>query len=128
VSKNSNGIVKAIFGTESLVEIIRKVITTAIILSFSIPGVSVIIQRNIREVVIEEIAPVNQYIYNDISKLIDKNVSKIQKDPGDVKIADIETALNYWPMLKNSDMVNLPVLEAKIRILRKWYDENAITS
>lgn len=115
---------KALFGTESIVEIVRKVIAVLLIIAASIPGVSVVLKNAIRSVVIEEIAPLKQYVYDDISVKIQKNVTKLQKDPNDVKIEDVESVLNYWPMLEKSDIVNLPVLEQKITILQKWYADN----
>lgn len=76
-------------------------------------------------IVRQEIAPVVQYIYSDIEKLIVKNAAKIAKDPGDVKIEDVETSLNYWPMLEEAQIVNKESLLQKIKILQDWYRENS---
>lgn len=126
MTEKKKSFLKALFGTESTVEIARKIITILIVVAVSIPGVSSILKKSIQSVVREEIAPISQYIYDDIAKLIDKNVVKIQKDPGDVKIEDIETALNYWPLLRNQNFINKPVLEQKIVLLENWYNVNGM--
>ena len=74
----------------------------------------------------DDIAPLKKYIYGDIEKLIVKNASKIQKDPEDVKIEDVETALNWWPMLKESNIINKQTLEQQIRVLEDWYRQNKV--
>ena len=126
MTEKKKSFLKTLFGTESTVEIARKIITILIVVAVSIPGVSSILKKSIQSVVREEIAPISQYIYDDIAKLIDKNVVKIQKDPGDVKIEDIETALNYWPLLRNQNFINKPVLEQKIVLLENWYNVNGM--
>lgn len=126
MTEKKKSFLKTLFGTESTVEIARKIITILIVVAVSIPGVSSILKKSIQSVVREEIAPISQYIYDDIAKLIDKNVVKIQKDPGDVKIEDIETALNYWPLLRNQNFINKPVLEQKIVLLENWYNINGM--
>jgi len=118
----AKGFLKALFGTESSLEIARKIITIIIILVFAIPSTSSLMTANIKKIVKEETAPINNYIYDDIAKLIYKSVDKINETPNDVKIVDIETSLNNWEaILKNADINNKAVLEQKIVILQKWY-------
>ena len=72
--------------------VVKIVITIAGFLASALPVFQYIVRQ--------EIAPVVRYIYTDIEKLIVKNATKIVKDPNDVNIEDVETALKYWPMLK----------------------------
>lgn len=120
----TKGFLKAIFGTESLLEIGRKVIAITIILIGAIPTTSSIVTRNIRDIVQDETAPINNYIYDDIEKLIIKNAGKVEKNPSDLHIEDIESCLNYWPMLKNANRINSAVVEQKVEILKEWYRLN----
>ena len=68
-----------------------------------------------------QMAPVTRYIQGDIERVITKNAAKIEKDPQDVKTEDVEWALNWWPYLEQSDIINKQTLEQKVEILREWY-------
>jgi len=117
------GFLKTLFGTTSTIEIARKIIAVIIIIAFSIPGVSTLLAQQMTKIVQTEIAPIKNYIFGEIAKLITKNFDKIQSDPGDVKLIDIEYCLENWEFMQNISKENLTVLEKKITVLEKFYLE-----
>lgn len=59
-----------------------------------------------RAIVKEELAPVKQnmelltdFMFGEKVKNISKQASKIQKDPDDIKMADIRAAISDWPLI-----------------------------
>ena len=112
---------KALFGTASLVEIARKIITITVLIAFSIPGISAIITKQVSKIVQTEMAPISAYVSGDMVKLINKNFDKIIKDPADVKLIDIESCLSYWDILKETEISNKALLQQKVDKLQDWY-------
>lgn len=124
MTEKKKNTLKMLFGTESLIEISRKIISTIVIVAFSVPGVSFVLKKSISEVVQEEISPINQYIVRDIEKLIDKNLAKIKEDPEDLKIIDVESAIESWEFFKDSNIKNKAIMQEKIEMLKLWYRQN----
>lgn len=99
------------------VKLVASIIKTLVAVFFCILSFTPIMRTIVRQ----ENATVVKYIEADIERMIIKNADKIQKNPSDVKIEDVEWSLNWWPLLQESDMVNKKTLEQKIKILEAWY-------
>lgn len=107
------------------INLIRSVIAIAVIVIPAVFALVKAIDTRFDNRLNAQLAPVNNYIYGQIEKLINKNFEKLAKDPADVKLIDLEYCISDWEFLKTSKQQNLKVLENKIAVIEKYYLEQS---
>ena len=115
-------ILKTIFGVAGIAEIIRKIIATICVVVFSIPVVTLQIEKKVELIVENEIAPITNFIIGGIIKDIHKYHSTIQKDPEDIKIENLSYILEVWEFVKQSNIQGKQELEIKIKFIKLYYE------
>lgn len=65
---------------------------------------------------VEKVEFLTNFVSGQMVKAILKQAGKIEKDPTDIKMLDVEEALNF------SQMLNLtPELEERVAVIADWY-------
>lgn len=97
--------------------VVRIFIGVIVGVSITIPTMGNILTKIVRE----EIRPVVGYQYCDLTRMAEKLVKLIVKNPEKVELSDVKHVLDAWPSFRFFDQDKVEFYDSIMNRLNSWY-------
>lgn len=125
--ENKESLLKVVFGKGGVGSMIRVLIVVMVSLLMTTPVAIAMVRTVVVEVVQEELAPLKEKMerddINSFTKMVEKNIGKMEGDPKDLKKIDLAYIKDDWEYFKTLDFPGKISLQEKV-VMLMFYKDN----